>query len=146
MKPEQLLARLADAARLRRGKVVEHRPGAVRVEFADRDQTVSYWLRITSAFSTEDRAQHTYPLGTPVECLTDERGEAGVVLGAGYSDDNPPPLTDLGQILYELAAGVKLLIDRNGPRLTLEVGPNKLEMGPEGMVITSPDFEFKRQR
>lgn len=144
MKPEQILARLADAARLRRGKVVEHRPGAVRVEFADRDQTVSYWLHILTLFSTDDQAQHTYPLGTPVECLTDERGEAGVVLGARYSDDNPPPLADTGQLLLKLVAGVTILIDRTGPRFTLEVGPNKLEMGPEGMVITSPDFEFKR--
>lgn len=145
MKPEQLLARLADAARLRRGKVVAHRPGFVRVQFDDRDETVSYWLRILNLFSTDDQSQHTYPLGTPVECLTDERGEAGVVMGAGYSDDNPPPLTDTGQLLLRLAAGVTILIDRNGPRFTLEVGPNKIEMGPEGMRFTTPDLEWIRK-
>lgn len=139
------LARLPDAARLRRGKVVEARPGAVRVQFEDHEGDKSYWLRITSPFSTEDRAQHTYPLGTPVECLTDERGEAGVVLGAAYSDANPPPLADLGQILYELAAGVKLLVERNGPRFTLEVGPNKIEMGPEGLRFTTHDLEWIRK-
>ena len=136
------LSRLPDAARLRRGKVVERRPGAVRVQFEDHDGDTSYWLRVMSLFSTEDKAQHTYPVGTPVECVTDERGEVGVVMGAGFSEENPPPLEDLDQILLGLVAGVKLLIDRDGPRLTLEVGPNKITMGPEGMRFYSPDIEF----
>lgn len=138
------LSRLDDAARLRRGLVVEAKPGCVRVLFEDHEKTKSYWLRIPGLFSTHDRSQHTYPIGTPVECLTDERGEAGVVLGATYSAANPPPLEDLNQILLHLAAGVKLSIDRNGPRLTLEVGPNRIEMGCEGMRIAAPLIEFER--
>jgi phage baseplate assembly protein gpV len=136
------LTSLPDAPRLRRGKVVDRRPGAVRVELADRDGMVSHWLRLLAPLATGDAVQMTPPLGTPVEVLTDERGEAGVVLGAAYSDSNPPPLSNLEQILLTLAAGVTLLIDRAGPHLTLTVGPCTLDMGPQGVKITAPRIDL----
>lgn len=66
---------------------------AARVQFPDNDDVVSYWLPVVQPKTLKDRFYYMPDVGEQVVCLLDENGEQGVILGAIYSDADPPPVT-----------------------------------------------------
>jgi phage baseplate assembly protein gpV len=63
----------------------------VRVVFPDYDEVISWWLPVIFAKTQNDKAYWIPDIGEQVVCLMDLRDEAGAVLGAIYSDADPPP-------------------------------------------------------
>lgn len=66
----------------------------VRVRFDDRDRVESWWLEVVQPKTKDDRVYWVPDLGEQVACLMDARDEAGCVLGAVYSEADPPALDD----------------------------------------------------
>ncbi len=66
----------------------------VKVYFEDLEME-SHWLHVPQDGTAENRTyKMLYRKGTQVAVLLDPYGEEGVVLGAIYSDVDPPPVTD----------------------------------------------------
>src|SRR5450631_6158 len=66
--------------------------GRVRVTFNEFDRMLSYWLPIVVSKTQNDKAYWLPDVGEQVVCLMDERDEAGVVLGAIYSQSDATPV------------------------------------------------------
>jgi len=64
----------------------------LRVVFAEFDHMFSYWLPIVVPKTQNDKAYWIPDIGEQVVCLMDERDEAGVVLGAIYSQPDSTPV------------------------------------------------------
>lgn len=108
----------------REGKVteVDARAHRVRCEMLDRDGIQSPWLAVLVR-STRDDLDYGMPTaGQIVAILLDEREETGVVLGAVYSDHDPPPAestaTARGMVLRD---GAVLEYDVDAHRLRIEL-------------------------
>lgn len=122
----------------------------VRVEFRDRDEVSSWWLDVNMPHATtgKNRMYAMPDEGAQVNCLIDERGEQGTVIGAIYSDADKPPATDANRVVMELEGGLLLDYDRSAGTLSIKVpkgvtliaGTSKLEILPGGIVLTTPSF------
>lgn len=125
----------------RRGLVVavDGTSAKVRVVFPDLDGLKSDWLPVIQASSHGLRLYALPPLGSQVVVLLDEHGEDGAVLGAIYSQADPPPSTDPRAVVADFPDGSRLLwangalqvdassvIRLKAPGLILE-GPTRIE-------------------
>jgi phage baseplate assembly protein gpV len=63
----------------------------VRVKFPDRGNLESYWLRVLSPNTQNNKDFWMPDVGEQVECLLDEKFRNGLVLGASYSSVDVPP-------------------------------------------------------
>jgi len=66
--------------------------GRLRVTFNEFDRLLSYWLPVVVPKTQNDKAYWLPDVGEQVVCLMDERDEAGVVLGAIYSEADATPV------------------------------------------------------
>jgi len=94
---------------------------AARVQFTDNDGMVSFWLPVVRPATLKNRFYHMPDINEHVVCLLDENGEAGVILGAIYSEVDKPPVTnpDLWHVTFE--DGTVLEYDRAGHKLFADV-------------------------
>ncbi|WP_171182357.1 phage baseplate assembly protein V [Ruegeria sp. HKCCD8929] len=90
---------------MKRGIVVEGRGSQVKVRFEDNDQVVSGWLDVVQRSTAGMRAFTRPKPGSQVVCQLDANREAGVVLGALYSDADPAPSGDEGTVHFEMPDG-----------------------------------------
>ncbi|PZU89124.1 MAG: hypothetical protein DI527_16460 [Chelatococcus sp.] len=92
-----------------------------RVEIEDEDGVSSFWLSVNSALASGNGSRvYAMPeLGSQVHCLVDWRGEDGCILGASYSDKDPPPATDANHIAMKLGGGLELAYDKAAGTLDL---------------------------
>ncbi len=96
---------------MKRGIVVDGQGSRVRVRFDDNDQMVSGWLDVVQR-STAGMKVFTRPKpGSQVVCLMDANREAGVVLGAVYSDADPAPTGNEGTVHFEMPDGSTVIWD-----------------------------------
>lgn len=81
----------------------------VRVRFDDLDGVVSQFLPVLVSKSKKDRYYHLPDLEEHVAVALDENGEDGVVLGAVYSEPEPPPVTsgDKAHVTFEDGSSVE---------------------------------------
>jgi phage baseplate assembly protein gpV len=63
----------------------------VRVTFPDRGNLQSYWLRVLSPNTQNNKDFWMPDVGEQVECLLDEKFRNGLVLGSSYSSADVPP-------------------------------------------------------
>ena len=138
----------------KRGIVRELKPekAQARVEFEDEDGVSSYWLSVNSPLASGGGSRiYAMPeVGSQVHCLIDWRGEDGCILGASYSDKDPPPATDATHMVGKLAGGMEWKYDKGAGTLevkvplaiTLQCGDTKVEMTPGSWKVTSADYEF----
>jgi phage baseplate assembly protein V len=63
----------------------------VRVKFPDRGNLESYWLRVLSTNTQNNKDFWMPDVGEQVECLLDEKFRNGIVLGSSYSSADVPP-------------------------------------------------------
>lgn len=140
----------------RRGIVqeVDGTKGLARVEFRDRDQVVSWWLNVNQASASAGKSRvYSMPdVGAQVNCLVDEKGEEGTILGAFYSDEDRPPVEDANHVHAALEGGLVLDYDRGSGKLTisapggivLNTGSSTVELKPGEVVIAAPAFRGVR--
>jgi len=107
----------------RRGIVqeVDGKNGLARVEFRDKDEVVSWWLNVNqpSATSGKSRVYSMPDVGAQVNCLVDEGGQEGTILGAFYSDEDRPPIEDADHMHAALEGGLVFDYDRSTGALTI---------------------------
>ncbi|MFD2677993.1 phage baseplate assembly protein V [Camelimonas lactis] len=125
---------MSENSPFKRGIVRELKPekAQARVEFEDEDGVSSYWLSVNSALAsgTGSRVYAMPEIGSQVHCLIDWRGEDGCILGASYSDKDPPPATDPNHIAMMLGGGLELTYDKAAGGFVLKVPANmKIESG-----------------
>ncbi len=130
----------------------------VRVAFGEFDQVLSYWLPVVVAKTQNDKVYWLPDPGEQVVCLMDERDEAGVVLGAIYSQPDRPPVHGPGKTHIRFNDGAYVEYDRelhvmtinfqDGTSFTYDAASHVLNIagstemtmainGPNGIVFTS---------
>ncbi len=94
---------------------------AARVQFPDHDGMVSHWLPVVQPKTLKDRCYHMPDRGEHVVCLLDENAEAGVILGAIYSEADAPPVSSPDKWHVTFDDGTRLEYDRAAHKLTADV-------------------------
>lgn len=93
----------------------------VRVRFEDQDDTLSYWLPVLKPKTLQDKFYCLPDINEHVACLMDEHFEAGVVLGAIYSDADAPPVTNKDKTHIKFSDGTVIEYDRTTHKLTADI-------------------------
>ena len=86
--------------------------GRLRVVFAEFDQMVSYWLPVVMPKTQNDKVYWVPDIGEQVVCLMDARDEAGVVLGAIYSQPDNSPVQSADKFHVSFKDGTTMEYDR----------------------------------
>ncbi len=86
--------------------------GRLRVTFNEFDQMLSYWLPVVVPKTQNDKAYWLPDIGEQVVCLMDERDEAGVVLGAVYSQADTTPVQSADKFHLAFRDGTAIEYDR----------------------------------
>jgi phage baseplate assembly protein V len=117
---------------------VDATKGLVRVQFADNENLVSWWLHVLAA-NTQDNKFYAMPdVGEGVACLVDEHCENGVVLGAVYSQVDGTPVQDSNKFHMRFKDGTQLEYDREQHKLTGQV-QGSVELTATGDITASTD-------
>jgi len=82
------------------------------VVFNEFDQMLSYWLPVVVPKAQNDKAYWLPDIGEQVVCLMDERDEAGVVLGAIYSQVDATPVQSADKCHLGFKDGTAIEYDR----------------------------------
>lgn len=92
---------------------VDEKKHTARVEFLDRDEMVSWDLPVLVP-STVDPQDYCLPVeGTDVVCVFLPNGQQqGFIIGAFYTDANPPPITDRKKYLRRFKDGTFIEYDK----------------------------------
>lgn len=100
---------------IRIGKItsVDEKKHTARVLFTDRDEMVSWDLPVLVP-STVDPQDYCLPVeNTDVVCVFLPNGQQqGFIIGAFYTDENPPPITDRKNYLRKFKDGTKIEVDK----------------------------------
>jgi phage baseplate assembly protein gpV len=113
--------RIVHNAAFRLGIVKDQDPslGRLRVTFNEFDQMLSYWLPVVVPKTQNDKAYWLPDIGEQVVCLMDERDEAGVVLGAIYSQADSTPVQSADKFHLGFKDGTAIEYDRAAHVLAL---------------------------
>ena len=84
----------------------------LRVVFNEFDEMLSYWLPVVVSKTQNDKAYWLPDIGEQVVCLMDERDEAGVVLGAIYSQADATPVQNADKLHLGFKDGTAMEYDR----------------------------------
>lgn len=102
---------------------------AVRVQFPDRDNVVSWWLPMAVKCSQDDKDFWMPDVGEQVLCVMDEHDENGAVLGAIYSEaDTAEGWAAAGVRGFQASDGAIVTYNRNSHVLTAQL--------PTGATVT----------
>lgn len=93
----------------------------VRVVFQDQDGMVSDWLPVMQKKTLHDKVYWLPDLDEHVVCLMDENEEAGVVLGAIYSDADAPAISSQDKYQVKFQDGTTIEYDRAAHKLRADV-------------------------
>ncbi len=111
----------------------------VRVRFPGDDGLVSWWLQVVQHKTGQDRFYALPDPGEHVACLMDDGNENGVVVGAIYSDPEPPPADDADLALMLFKDDARIAYDRAAHELAIELpaaGKIRLKVGRSELVIS----------
>jgi phage baseplate assembly protein gpV len=93
--------------------------GRLRVVFIELDQMLSYWLPLVVPKTQNDKAYWMPDVGEQVVCLMDQHDEAGVVLGAIYSQPDTTPVQSADKFHLSFKDGTAIEYDRGAHVLSL---------------------------
>jgi phage baseplate assembly protein gpV len=93
--------------------------GRLRVTFNEFDQMLSYWLPVVVPKTQNDKTYWLPDIGEQVICLMDHRDEAGVVLGAIYSQVDATPVQSADKCHIGFKDGTAIEYDRAAHVLAL---------------------------
>jgi phage baseplate assembly protein V len=113
----------------------------VRVTFRDLDQMTSYWLPVVVQKSQDDKAYWMPDIGEQVVCLMDAHCEAGVVLGAIYSQADTTPAASADKLHIGFKDGAAFEYDRATHVLDIKLqdgGEIRYDAVAHQLTISSP--------
>lgn len=113
----------------------------VRVVFAEFDQMLSYWLPVVVPKTQNDRAYWIPDIGEQVVCLMDERDEAGVVLGAIYSQVDHTPVQNADTFHLGFKDGAAMEYNRADHVLAMKFQDNSAINYDGGAHVLALSFE-----
>ena len=122
-----------------------------RVRLPDYENLRTAWLPVLQSKTLRDKHYHLPDIGEQVCVLLDGQGEAGVIIGAVYSNVDRPPVASADKHHVRFDDGASIEYDRARHQLTVTGGVEKIvvETGREillkaGMKVTvdAPDTEF----
>ena len=102
------------------GKIVAVNPkkATARVEFEDRDKTVSWELPIIHKHTKWDKAYWLPKVGELVYVLTPALGNGlGVILGSSYNNEDTPPTEDINTVKILFEDGTVIQYDKSTHKL-----------------------------
>jgi phage baseplate assembly protein V len=85
------------------------------------DGEVSYWLAVLKSKTLKDKAYWMPDIGEHVAVLIDENAEEGVILGAIYSSQDTPPVSNANKCHIKFQDGTVLEYDRAEHKLKADV-------------------------
>ncbi|KUM03539.1 phage baseplate assembly protein V [Chromobacterium subtsugae] len=137
-------------ATIKYGTVSASKPGFARVRLPDMDNMRTMWLPIAYPKTQDDQACWTYDTGEQVAVLLDAHGEDGVILGAIYSEADPPPTTSRNKFMVRFKDGALLEYDRASHTLTVsgvqkvvvQTGADIVLQAGGKVTVDAPDSEF----
>jgi phage baseplate assembly protein gpV len=137
------VCRSSHNAALRLGIVNDQDPslGRLRVTFSEFDQMLSYWLPIVVPKTQNDKAYWLPDIGEQVVCLMDERDEAGVVLGAIYSQADATPVQSTDKFHLGFKDGTAVEYDRAAHVLGLTFEDTTVIKYDSGNHLMALNFE-----
>ena len=150
----------------RRGVVreVDAKTARAKVEFEDTDEMSSFWLSVNMGGAGKSKIYSMPDIGSQVNCLMDERGEEGTIIGAIYSDEDKPPIEDEkhvhmalegnSTIDYDRSSGTLQITLKGDAQLTagkvisitaangliLKCGGSSFDIQPNGITLTADNF------
>lgn len=92
-----------------------------RVRFPAQGDVLSPWLDVLVRATHGDRDYGLPPKGTQVAVMLDEHEESGCVLGALYSDADPPDVSDDKVRRITFADGCVIEYDQGAHRMSVEL-------------------------
>lgn len=101
---------------------IDEKECRARVQFGS-DELTSYWLAILQAKTQKDKFYFMPDIGEHVACFMDERSEAGVILGAIYSDLDEVPVVSKDKFKVKFGDGTEIEYDRKENELNV-ICPN----------------------
>ncbi len=107
---------------LRFGYVAEYDPSRhmARVYFPDM-QITSYWLPVLTHNSLKNHDETHLDIGEHVACMMSGDGaEMGVILGAFYDDNNPPPVGEANIRAVTFDDNTRISYDRKNHELLVD--------------------------
>lgn len=125
----------------------------VKVKIPALDDMVTHWLQWPVASSLENRSYELPDTGTLVSLLLDVQGVEGAIIGALYSEADPPPVTSAAKWHKVFKDGTTLEYDRDSHTLTVDAkgeitikttGPVTIEAGPAS-TLTLKALQVKVQ-
>nr|BDD43909.1 hypothetical protein 5 [bacterium] len=97
---------------------IDEKDCRARVQFAE-DEMSSYWLAVLQAKTQKDKFYFMPDIGEHVACLMDEHSEAGVILGAIYSDLDEVPVVSKDKFKIKFEDGTEIEYDRKEHELNV---------------------------
>lgn len=130
-----------DLDRIKIGTVSSVNPAkaTARVVFPDDDGLVSYDLQVmqVNGFRNQDYAMPD--VGTDVVCIFLGSGtEEGFIVGAVYTDGNPPPESSMDKRTVVFKDGTRVSYDRATHTLSAEIEGTKIVADRQNVTITAP--------
>lgn len=107
--------------RLRFGNICNIDGFRARVELPDEDYIKTDWLPVLVSNSLSNQENNPVDIQTPVAVLLDESGQDGVILGAIYTDSNPPVIVDSAKKYYRFKDGSHFEFDPNTSKFTADI-------------------------
>jgi phage baseplate assembly protein V len=117
---------------------IDAKTARVRVIFPDLDNMVSGWLPVVMPCTLEDRFYALPVKDSLVTCLMDENFEDGRVIGAIYSEADPPPVEDENKFVKLFADGTQIEYDKNLHKLTADIKGSADVIAENTVTLTCP--------
>jgi phage baseplate assembly protein gpV len=114
----------------------------LRVTFSEYDQMLSYWLPLVVPKTQNDKTYWLPDIGEQVVCLMDARDEAGVVLGAIYSQADTTPVQSGDKFHLGFKDGTAIEYDRGAHVLALtfeDTAAFKYDSGAHALALNFED-------
>lgn len=109
----------------------------IRVDLHENGLT-SYWLQVPQGYSKKSKRRCPVELGTPVAILLKDDGVGGILLGAVYSEAEPPPIEDDDTDYMEYKDGTKLSYSPSEHKLDLNISAGTVDItAPAGVTINA---------
>lgn len=130
-----------DLDRIKIGTVSSVNPAkaTARVVFPDDDGLVSYDLQVLQVNGFRNKDYAMPDVGTDVVCVFLGSGtEEGFIIGAVYTDGNPPPESSMDKRTVVFKDGTRVSYDRATHTLSAEIEGTKIVADRQNVTITAP--------
>lgn len=108
--------------------------GLVRVKFEE-DGIVSGWIPLSFPKTLKDKYYSMPDVNEHVACVMDEHAENGVVVGAVYSKNTNPSITDANKTGVKYENGDEFTFDRQARKLLEKINTVEFSLEADGPTL-----------